>query len=99
MMSPTLHGTTDDAEWVEIEFDGFPWRKPEHFWKHSPLAYVDDIHTPLLILHSDNDFRAPVSEAEQLFTALRRLQAARAVRSLSARRARAFSQRRTQASH
>jgi dipeptidyl aminopeptidase/acylaminoacyl peptidase len=34
---------------------------------------VEDIRTPLLILHSDNDFRAPVSDAEQLFTALRRL--------------------------
>jgi len=68
-----LHGTTDITEWVESEFDGFPWRKPEHFWKHSPLAYVDDIRTPLLILHSDNDFRAPVSDAERLFTALRRL--------------------------
>jgi dipeptidyl aminopeptidase/acylaminoacyl peptidase len=68
-----LHGTTDIAEWVESEFDGFPWRDPERFWKHSPLAYVEDIRTPLLILHSDNDFRAPVSDAEQLFTALRRL--------------------------
>ncbi len=68
-----LHGTTDIAEWVETEFDGFPWREPERFWKHSPLAYVENIRTPLLILHSDNDFRAPISDAEQLFTALRRL--------------------------
>jgi dipeptidyl aminopeptidase/acylaminoacyl peptidase len=68
-----FHGTTDEPEWAEIEFDGFPWRRPEHFWKHSPLAYVDDIHTPLLILHSENDFRVAASEAEQLFTALRRL--------------------------
>ena len=68
-----LHGTSDIAEWVEANFDGFPWRDPEHFWKHSPLAYVDNIRTPLLILHSDSDFRAPISDAEQLFTALRRL--------------------------
>jgi len=68
-----FHGTTDEPEWAEIEFDGFPWRKPEHFWKYSPLAYVDNIRTPLLILHSENDFRVAVSEAEQLFTALRRL--------------------------
>ena len=68
-----LHGTTDIAEWLESEFDGFPWQDPGRFWKHSPLAYVEDIRTPLLILHSDNDFRAPVSDAEQLFTALRRL--------------------------
>jgi dipeptidyl aminopeptidase/acylaminoacyl peptidase len=68
-----LHGTTDITEWVEANFNGFPWRAPEHYWKHSPLAYVENIRTPLLILHSDNDFRAPVSDAEQLFTALRRL--------------------------
>jgi dipeptidyl aminopeptidase/acylaminoacyl peptidase len=68
-----LHGTTDISEWVEANFGGFPWQNAENYWKHSPLAYVDNIHTPLLILHSDNDFRAPVSDAEQLFTALRRL--------------------------
>jgi dipeptidyl aminopeptidase/acylaminoacyl peptidase len=68
-----LHGTSDIAEWVEANFDSFPWRNPEHFWEHSPLAYVDNIRTPLLILHSDSDFRAPISDAEQLFTALRRL--------------------------
>jgi dipeptidyl aminopeptidase/acylaminoacyl peptidase len=69
----SFHGTTDIPEWAEHEFDDFPWREPERFWRHSPLAYVEDIRTPLLIMHSDNDFRAPVSDAEQLFTALRRL--------------------------
>ncbi len=68
-----LHGTSDIAEWVEANFGGFPWREPEHYWKHSPLAYVDNIRTPLLLLHSESDFRAPISDAEQLFTALRRL--------------------------
>ncbi len=68
-----LHGTTDITEWVEDNFDGFPWRNLETFWKHSPLEYADNIRTPLLILHSENDFRVPIGDAEQLFTALRRL--------------------------
>lgn len=41
-------------------------------WKHSPLAYVDKIETPLLILHSEKDYRCPIEQAEQLFIALKR---------------------------
>ena len=39
----------------------------------SPITYVRNIHTPLLILHSDGDLRCPVEQAEQLFVALRML--------------------------
>ena len=42
-------------------------------WKHSPLAYADQIVTPLLFLHSQLDFRVPISEGEQLYLALKRL--------------------------
>jgi len=41
-------------------------------WRHSPLAYAHCITTPLLILHAERDYRVPISEAEQLFTFLRR---------------------------
>ncbi|HYK72928.1 MAG TPA: S9 family peptidase, partial [Pseudoneobacillus sp.] len=41
-------------------------------WKHSPLAYVDQMKTPLLILHSEKDYRCPIEQAEQLFIALKR---------------------------
>lgn len=44
----------------------------ETLWKHSPLAYVDKIETPLLILHSEKDYRCPIEQAEQLFIALKR---------------------------
>ncbi|OLS33683.1 S9 family peptidase [Bacillus sp. MRMR6] len=42
-------------------------------WKHSPLAYVNQVDTPLLILHSEKDYRCPIEQAEQLFIALKRL--------------------------
>jgi len=42
-------------------------------WKHSPLAYVEKVETPLLILHSEKDYRCPIEQAEQLFIALKRL--------------------------
>ncbi|MBA4535706.1 S9 family peptidase [Bacillus aquiflavi] len=44
----------------------------ETLWKHSPLAYVNNIETPLLILHSEKDYRCPIEQAEQLFIALKR---------------------------
>lgn len=45
----------------------------ETLWKHSPLAYVHHVETPLLILHSEKDYRCPIEQAEQLFIALKRL--------------------------
>jgi dipeptidyl aminopeptidase/acylaminoacyl peptidase len=37
----------------------------------SPLTYADDIRTPLLIIHSEHDWRCPVEQAQRLFVALR----------------------------
>ena len=34
---------------------------------------MKDFHTPLLIIHSEQDYRAPIISAEQLYAALRRL--------------------------
>ncbi|MDM5248235.1 S9 family peptidase [Lysinibacillus sp. G4S2] len=43
----------------------------EKLWNHSPLKYVDNVQTPLLILHSEKDYRCPIEQAEQLFIALK----------------------------
>ncbi|MFJ3386761.1 S9 family peptidase [Lysinibacillus sp. NPDC086135] len=43
----------------------------EKLWNHSPLKYVDNVETPLLILHSEKDYRCPIEQAEQLFIALK----------------------------
>jgi dipeptidyl aminopeptidase/acylaminoacyl peptidase len=45
----------------------------EAYLRYSPLTYADKITTPLLILHSENDLRCNVEQAEQLFTVLRLL--------------------------
>ncbi|MBM7552569.1 S9 family peptidase [Thalassobacillus pellis] len=44
----------------------------DKLWKQSPLAYADRITTPLLIMHSEDDLRCPIEQAEQLFIALKR---------------------------
>ncbi|SIT91074.1 S9 family peptidase [Edaphobacillus lindanitolerans] len=42
-------------------------------WDISPLKYAADVKTPLLILHSEKDFRCPIEQAEQLFITLRHM--------------------------
>ncbi|MBS4210671.1 S9 family peptidase [Bacillus sp. FJAT-50079] len=44
----------------------------EKLWDHSPLKYVNNVQTPLLILHGEKDLRCPIGQAEQLFIALKR---------------------------
>jgi dipeptidyl aminopeptidase/acylaminoacyl peptidase len=68
----TLYGTSDAHELIEIEFEGYPWELAEELWEHSPLAHAHKINAPLLLLHSELDYRTPISEAEQLFAFLRR---------------------------
>jgi dipeptidyl aminopeptidase/acylaminoacyl peptidase len=66
------HSTSDAHELIENEFNGFPWELAEELWDHSPLAHAHKISAPLLLLHSELDYRVPISEAEQLFAFLRR---------------------------
>lgn len=40
-------------------------------WASSPLAHADDISIPLLIIHSEQDWRCPVEQARRLYVALR----------------------------
>lgn len=51
--------------------DTTPWESLDKYMHMSPIHYVKDIHTPLLIIHSDSDLRCPIEQAEQLFTSLK----------------------------
>ena len=46
---------------------------PLPYLRQSPITYVEHMRTPLLIVHSENDLRCPVNQAEELFVALRLL--------------------------
>ena len=46
---------------------------PDAYARHSPVTFVKDMTTPLLIIHSEDDLRCPIAQAEELFVALRLL--------------------------
>jgi dipeptidyl aminopeptidase/acylaminoacyl peptidase len=65
-------GTADiGPECTEGETGTNPWKDVDSLWKQSPIAYAANVTTPLLIIHSDEDYRCPLEQAEQLFAALR----------------------------
>jgi dipeptidyl aminopeptidase/acylaminoacyl peptidase len=47
--------------------------RPEIFARQSPASYVEAMTTPMLLVHSEDDLRCPISQAEELFVALRLL--------------------------
>lgn len=70
----SFYGSSDYGYDFEWEFFGRPWADEEtalRYLRMSPLHYVQNIKTPLLIVHSEEDHRCPVSQAEELFTALK----------------------------
>jgi dipeptidyl aminopeptidase/acylaminoacyl peptidase len=64
-------GTRDGAYGHEEDFSGFLFDDFEQYWNASPLKYAKNVKTPILILHSDNDFRVPIEQGEQWFRALK----------------------------
>jgi len=69
----SFFGTSDCGTEFDFEFNGTPWKNPENLLKISPITYADKIKTPLLLIHGEEDYRTPIEQAEQLFTALRYL--------------------------
>ncbi len=65
---------TSDIGWHFWEHemgDAAPWRDGHKLVDRSPLTYVTNVRTPLLILHAERDIRCPIEQAEQLFVALK----------------------------
>ncbi|MCY3410211.1 MAG: S9 family peptidase [Candidatus Heimdallarchaeota archaeon] len=67
----TFWTTTDIPIWGLWEMESNPWEKLDLFWQLSPISRVKQIETPLLIIHSENDYRVAISQAEELFVSMK----------------------------
>jgi dipeptidyl aminopeptidase/acylaminoacyl peptidase len=69
----TFFGEGNAWRLVPWAFGGYPW-EPEvraELVEESPITYVEDIRTPLLILHASQDLRTGVSQSEMLYRSLK----------------------------
>jgi dipeptidyl aminopeptidase/acylaminoacyl peptidase len=66
---------TSDIGWTfgKREMLGLPWDHEEEFMAKSPIRYVKNVKTPTLVIHSEEDYRCPIEQGEQFYTALKYL--------------------------
>jgi dipeptidyl aminopeptidase/acylaminoacyl peptidase len=68
----SMYGSTEELWFPEWELKGTPWTNPELYAKWSPNKFAASFKTPCLVVQGELDFRVPVEEGLQLFTALQR---------------------------
>jgi dipeptidyl aminopeptidase/acylaminoacyl peptidase len=66
----SMAGATEELWFPLWEFKGMPWENPDMYAKWSPSYFVKDFKTPTLVFHGQLDYRVPLDQGLQLFTAL-----------------------------
>ena len=54
-------------------FRDFPWRDSADYLARSPLSHVDKVKTPVLVIHSEQDYRTAIDQGLQYYAALKML--------------------------
>ncbi len=70
-MLDQMFGTTDHPMFWRPQF-GDPLKDPEMYEMNSPHLHIDQIRTPMLVIHGNKDYRVPVGEALRLWWDLSR---------------------------
>ena len=67
----SFYGVSDiGVDFAMDQTAGDVWKNPEKLWWHSPMKYADQAKTPTLFIHSFEDYRCPIDQGYQMFTAL-----------------------------
>jgi dipeptidyl aminopeptidase/acylaminoacyl peptidase len=67
----SMYSTQDLQDYLASQFNGSrPWTAAEQYRAHSPLTYVTDVTSPLMLLHGGNDTRVPPTQSVEMFVAL-----------------------------
>jgi dipeptidyl aminopeptidase/acylaminoacyl peptidase len=66
--------TADFSEFTPMWFRGAPWEQEADYKARSPITYIQNVHTPLMLIEGESDFRTPPADGgEQMFRALKYL--------------------------
>jgi dipeptidyl aminopeptidase/acylaminoacyl peptidase len=65
-----MYTSTEELWFVDWEFGGPPWERPEFYLRASPSRFVSRFQTPTLVVHGEKDHRVPVEQGISMFTAL-----------------------------
>lgn len=68
----SFYSTSLYQDLIHAEFGGFPWDDYDLLWRWSPLRYVKQAQTPTLFIHGEQDNDVPITQAEEMYMALKR---------------------------
>jgi dipeptidyl aminopeptidase/acylaminoacyl peptidase len=68
----SFYSTSLYQDLIHAEFGGFPWDDFELLWRWSPLRYIKAAQTPTLLLHGEQDNDVHITQAEEMYMALKR---------------------------
>jgi dipeptidyl aminopeptidase/acylaminoacyl peptidase len=63
----------DIVLWGVLQLGPPPWPDLDELWRRSPIRYVQNVRTPLLLTAGEMDLRCAMSQSEEMFGALRLL--------------------------
>ena len=67
------YGGSDQAQGLtETELYGKPWEKGNIYDAVSPIYFVQNVRTPTLIVHSEEDTRVTIGQGDEWFTSLKK---------------------------
>lgn len=70
----SMYGTSDiGISFGEAQWGGSVVDATDKMLERSPISYVAEVNTPVLLLHGEADARCPIGQSEEYFTALKRL--------------------------
>ena len=68
----SMFGCSDIGwDYIEDHMEALPWKDLDEYLHMSPITYVQNMRTPLLLLHGEQDQRCHLEQAQQLFAALK----------------------------
>ncbi len=67
----SFYSTSLYQDLVHAEFGGMPWDNYEKLWDRSPLKHIKNVKTPLMLVHGENDNDVHITQAEEMFIALK----------------------------
>ena len=67
----SFYSTSLYQDLVHAEFGGMPWDNYEKLWDRSPLKHIKNVKTPTMLVHGENDNDVHITQAEEMFTALK----------------------------
>jgi dipeptidyl aminopeptidase/acylaminoacyl peptidase len=68
---PMFNWSMGSVEWGQDEMFKPPWEDPARYARNSPLYAVDRIHTPVMLMHGDQDV-VTLEQSDAMFAALYR---------------------------